>query len=274
MDADSHQFYDSFAREVISKFQRIRALVAHNPANGDYHENVLRVVLRNFLSRRYSVKTGFVYKSETQVSNQIDIMVIDENFASAYIHQEGDFAIVRPNAVVAIIEVKSTLVSKEFDKSLANIASVKRLLENPNSIASIIFGYEGVTPSDKVFHNWMRRESALVLAQTPNLCPSAIMFFNHGMLMLRINNELRQLDIGNKYHYFRHISRLTQMQTEYSEGWQLRFVLALIYGACSKRELPGNDQANIAELVSELLTFSGAAPSVKAYEIGVGRYTY
>ena len=42
--------------------------MSHNSTTGSYHEEILRTVLRNFLSKRFSVKTGFVYKNESEVS--------------------------------------------------------------------------------------------------------------------------------------------------------------------------------------------------------------
>src|SRR4051812_23955752 len=134
MTANPHQYYDSFAEELLAKFRRVGHLVPHKPTTGTYHEEILRVVLRNFLSKRYSVKTGFVYKSEGEVSNQVDVLVVDEYHASAYIYQEGDFAIVRPHATIAAIEVKSLLRADSFDGGLQNIASVKRLADAPDDI--------------------------------------------------------------------------------------------------------------------------------------------
>src|SRR5437879_8785535 len=107
--ADPHQYYDSFAEELLAKFRRVGYLVSHSPTSGTYHEEILRVVLRNFVSKRYSVKTGFVYENEEKVSNQVDVLVVDEYHASAYIYQEGDFAIVRPHATIAAIEIKTVL---------------------------------------------------------------------------------------------------------------------------------------------------------------------
>ncbi|QQR52000.1 hypothetical protein IPG36_05360 [bacterium] len=82
-------YYDSFAAEMMGKFQRLAKLVNHGGINGDYHEEILRTVLRNFLSKRYSVKTGFIYQDSEHVSKQVDILIIDENVPAAYIFQEG-----------------------------------------------------------------------------------------------------------------------------------------------------------------------------------------
>jgi Domain of unknown function (DUF6602) len=124
MSSSPDHYYDSFAEEMVAKFRRVGHLIPNKATNGYYHEEILRSVLRNFLSKRFSVKTGFVYKSPQEFSNQIDIMIIDEYEASAYIYQEGDFAIVRPRSVVGVLEVKTLLRSGDFDEALDNVAGV------------------------------------------------------------------------------------------------------------------------------------------------------
>jgi len=108
--------YQNYAKEIMSKLGRLNELVKHAPSVGTYHENLITNYLSNFLSKRYSVKTGFVYNPKTQdVSPQIDILVIDENVPSAYLFQDGIFAVVVPNAVVSAIEVKTVLNKSSFD---------------------------------------------------------------------------------------------------------------------------------------------------------------
>jgi hypothetical protein len=106
---DPHAYYSPFAAELLAKFRRVGNLVSHNATTGHYREEILCSVLRNFLSKRYSVKTGFIYKNEAEVSRQIDVLVVDEDIATAYLYQEGDLAIVRPRSVVGAIEVKTVL---------------------------------------------------------------------------------------------------------------------------------------------------------------------
>src|SRR3989338_2723259 len=126
INAPQIEYFESFANEITSKFRRLQNLVDHPTASGDYHEEILRTVLRNFLSKRFSVKKGFIYAGPEKVSKQIDLLVVDENSPAAYIFQEGDFAIVMPEAVVAVMEIKTTLNAPDFDFSIQNIASAKQ----------------------------------------------------------------------------------------------------------------------------------------------------
>jgi hypothetical protein len=107
--------YQSYAKELMSKLGRLNDLVKHAPSIGTYHENIIGSYLRNFISKRFSIKTGFVYNSETnEVSPQMDILVIDENVPSAYLFQDDDFVVAVPDAVVCAIEVKTNFDKEAF----------------------------------------------------------------------------------------------------------------------------------------------------------------
>lgn len=268
MTANPHQYYDSFAEELSAKFRRVGHLVAHRGASGTYHEELLRVVLRNFLSRRYSVKTGFVYKNEAEVSFQVDVLVIDEHLASAYLYQEGEFAIVRPEAVVAAVEVKTILDASSFGNALENIASVRRLSAHPEDICGMVFGYEGTPPTPQTLGRWFERPQATSLASTPELGPTLISFFRHGVLLVKLDFEGDcQIDENSpNYHPLVHIASECATMDEKAGGWQLRHILALIYAACASRTggIPQTDD------VDQLLQFSGAVPGGDHYVFGTG----
>lgn len=240
------EYFESFAEEIASKFGRLKHLVErHNPTQGDYHEEILRVVLRNFLSKRFSVKKGFIYAGPNpdQISRQIDIIIIDENSPTAYIFQEGDFAIVAPEAVVAVVEVKTTLnKSKDFIESLENIYRAKSLMnfanKYPANLTGILFAYRG-TVGDKRMDNWFRNNELQKFQENEVMAPEAIMFFNarrsDNGLLVRGNQEMK-IEHGGKYYY-----PLIGGKTEIKSGMdsraaRLSFILYMIQMACEHKE--------------------------------------
>lgn len=242
------EYFDSYAAELVGKFQRLRHLVKDNSASGNYHEEILRVALKNFLTKRYSVKTGFIYSDGDNVSNQMDIIIVDENSPAAYIFQEGDFAIVLPEAVVAVIEVKTTLDPAEYDTALKNIASAKSLLEFPGNHPGIIFGYQSdLRPtrkmSDTKADGWFKRDAAKIFkaAGKEKSAPDAIIWLSDNYSMLRYNYETKTIGDSYSYHSFK--------SPDEQIGWQISVVLAMIIGACEAGEFKrtrtfGNNQAN------------------------------
>src|SRR3989344_1191285 len=180
MDSNSPkiEYFESFADEITSKFRRLSNLVKHNTTSGDYHEEILRTVLRNFLSKRFSVKKGFIYSGHEQVSKQIDLIVIDENSPMVYIFQEGDFAIVIPEAVVAVMEIKTVIQKDDFIEALENIFSAKSLMTSPlfpANLGGIIFGYEGTT--ENTLGDWFKNQEFSKFRNNEVMGPDAIMFF-------------------------------------------------------------------------------------------------
>lgn len=260
-------YFDSFASELNGKFQRLRHLTDHDYSSGDYHEEILRGVLRNFLTKRYSVKTGFIFKEEHEVSRQIDIIIVDENAPAAYVFQEGDFAVVMPEAVVAIIEVKTTLGSEEYDLALENIASAKKLFENPINHPGIIFGYQSSTNdrkmTDTVINNWFKRPSTKTLKSPSDINgPDALIWLNDNFSMLRYNFETKKINDSMQFHRFQN--------PESETGWQLSVLLAIIVGACEQGEFNRTHQFG-SNLAGRLLQLGIMDVSDDGFKWSVGK---
>lgn len=122
-------YFETFADEVLSKFERINKLISHSASIGSYRETLVRHYLSHFLSSRYSVKTGFVYNPASSVcSKQTDILIIDENHTAPFLFCDGDFVIAKPESVVLGIEVKSSLDKNTFVQAVENGLSFKKII--------------------------------------------------------------------------------------------------------------------------------------------------
>lgn len=168
-------YYQSFADEILGKFRRISQLTPHALSNGTYHEEILRSVLRNFLTERFSVKTGFIYH-EGRTSGQLDIMIFDENNPIAYLFKEGEFAIVIPEAVTAVIEVKSDIDTVSFDDSIEKIALVKSFIDIPAQLTGIVFSFDGGTSNDETLGKWLSSDLCKNYKDRKELAPETIIF--------------------------------------------------------------------------------------------------
>jgi hypothetical protein len=267
-----HHYFDSFADELAAKFRRVGHLISHSGTTGHYHEEILRVALRNFLSRRFSVKTGFVQRSNGETSFQVDVLVVDENVVGAYLYQEGDFAIVSPAAVVAAIEAKTCLDASRFDEALTNIASVKRLFAAPEQMCGLVFGYEGTEPRIEVLDGWFKREAAKSLQETPELGPSLISFFKYGKILAKMAQPATYDDQSPEYHLAVNVASIASIDEQAGEGWQLRHMLALIQASCLSRDVRGHENLTATlDDIRALLMFSGGVPAVHQYfKFGAG----
>lgn len=124
-DADWHVFLGSLSAEIRAKMDRVRTLVgdANWGEDGTYKEALVRSLLRDFLPRRYEVSTGFVRWWEGQVSRQLDVVIWDSQ-NTAPIMREGEFVVLHPDSVEAVIEVKSSLTR-------TNLRDALELLHDP-----------------------------------------------------------------------------------------------------------------------------------------------
>lgn len=125
---------DGFSHKVDLLAQLIRD--AHHPSLGRYKERLLQECIAQFLPKRFRVGTGFVVFPKRhdgsvatpadprfanvydhEVSSQLDIIVYD---ATDYpmVLQDGDFVVVRPEAVRSIVEVKGALTTKAVADSI------------------------------------------------------------------------------------------------------------------------------------------------------------
>lgn len=138
--------FDLLAEEVSIKFKKISAYTNHGPTIGGYREAVIKELIENFISERFTVCTGFVYDIETETSsNQMDILIVDENYPSAYLLKTSDFIIANKDAVVCAIEIKSSFTKTILNDICKKCLSIKQLSSGINFLA-FCFG-------SKVKHN-------------------------------------------------------------------------------------------------------------------------
>jgi hypothetical protein len=121
----------SFATKIDSLAKVIGDI--HHPSLGTYKERLLASVIRTYIPTSFSVGTGFVLfprekptgtpvpvgfdqlnQSDFEVSKQCDILVYD-SATFPVVFQDGDFVVLRPESVRAVIEVKGALDNEEID---------------------------------------------------------------------------------------------------------------------------------------------------------------
>lgn len=147
-------YHQSLAAEFNATKDQIRNLIGgvHWPSDGGHKEAILRRVLQNKLPETFRVGTGF-FSDTSEWSKQIDILITDASKPTLF--RNGDFFVVTPDCVRAIIEVKTDLNGskkiKEVVEKLANdLQKVRRI--NPLCWAGL-FIYEGPQFSDPRFQS-------------------------------------------------------------------------------------------------------------------------
>lgn len=146
-------YHKATTKELLAVQDKVRNLVPHWGEDGRYKEVVLKNIIRKFLPSRFSISTGFVVKQtavrgEHVSSRQIDLIIHDIN--NPILFREGDFVILTPDSVVAIIEVKTNLRNARLGEVVARANDNGKFIYDGKEdkefpIFNGIFGYEGYT---------------------------------------------------------------------------------------------------------------------------------
>lgn len=134
------------------------------------------------LTDRYSLCTGFTFDPARKASQQGDILVVDETHPDAYYFREGSFAVVKPEAVASVIEVKTTLNRQRFREALKALHSFRELAPNPALLTTFVFAFKAPKFQPARMHDWYLRAN---LPDSLSSYPSAIFALNAGLLTLR-----------------------------------------------------------------------------------------
>lgn len=177
---DINRYYDTIAEEIKSKLGRLNAFTKHGPSIGSYHEQIIKHSISEILPKRFSVKSGIIVDDENRVSNQQDIIIVDENLANTYLFKDGDFAVVHYSSVIFTIEVKTTLNEKNFLDAMYNCNSVAKL-GGTNRIRTSAFFFYCKRLNIQRIDKWYK---AAKIEDKLTDYPTQILFFNAGILQL------------------------------------------------------------------------------------------
>lgn len=133
------EYVETLGEELIAAFEQGR--LATTPGTvGETRERAIREKLRQLLPHGIGVGSGFVIDAQENVSNQIDIILYEEDICPVFrINNSTEAAFYPCEGVFAVGEVKSTIGSREVDDILEKIASVRKLNRVVKPQKSILF---------------------------------------------------------------------------------------------------------------------------------------
>ena len=125
MDITEH--FRSLDLELKAKKSRVRNFIAddHWLTDGEWKESVLRSMLGAHLPDSVKIGRGFVITPNSP-STQCDILLYRADVPVLF--RDGDLVFVPPDAVIGIIEVKSSLNLTSYRDAIIKLASISDLL--------------------------------------------------------------------------------------------------------------------------------------------------
>ena len=270
----SPSYIESFANELSSKFRRINHLTTSaRTAIGNYHEEVLRVAIQNFLSKRYSIKTGYIYFDKNNISNQIDILIIDENYSFSYLFQEGNFAIVKPDAAICAIEVKSMLNKKSFEEAFLNITKAKEVKQKSltGALTGLVFGYESPTTSNGWLEKCFLSNKLNEVKDKEGFWPNSILFFDKADLLIFDTQGKHDKD-KNRYYsrLYKNTGLDREKNFEVNKSYKLAVFISWILGALAGNEISASGRF-VENHFSQIVDHTGQMLGIDGFRINTKR---
>lgn len=113
----TEHYYISVGKEIQSQFDRVSSLVDDaRLSSGEWKEQLIRNYLIKYLPKRFAVGRGYIKNPYNKTcSKQVDIIIYDQLTHAPYF-QDRDLVILPPEAVVAVIEMKSGTTKRETRK--------------------------------------------------------------------------------------------------------------------------------------------------------------
>ncbi|MBP6865799.1 MAG: hypothetical protein KBC32_11115 [Candidatus Didemnitutus sp.] len=120
-------YFKDLSAQLRAVQNRVRQLIgnAHWPSDGAWKESALRAVIRGYLPASLSVGTGFILSTDGP-STQIDILVYDDT--APILFRDGDFVVLTPDSVRAVIEVKTSLSRPQLVSAVDKLSKISHLL--------------------------------------------------------------------------------------------------------------------------------------------------
>lgn len=123
---DLKQVFLSLQKELVTRLQVGRDAIRHPGTKGEASELNWRDLLSAYLPQRYCVSKAFVVDSESQCSDQIDIVIHDRQYSPLLFNHAGA-VYVPAESVYCVLEVKQEINKQMLDYACDKAASVRKL---------------------------------------------------------------------------------------------------------------------------------------------------
>ena len=112
---------------VAQKLQISREAIGHPVLKGDAIESVWLDLLSTYLPARYCAARAVVIDSESNASDQMDIVIFDRQYSPFIFKHEG-MPVIPAESVYAVFEAKQSINAEQVEYAQRKVASVRALI--------------------------------------------------------------------------------------------------------------------------------------------------
>jgi hypothetical protein len=123
--------------QLLAHFQTNREILRHPGAKGTATEERWREMLATYLPKRYCVSKAFVIDADGQQSDEIDLVIYDQQY-SPFLFKQDQAVFIPAESVYAVLEVKQTLTAEHVRYAIEKAASVRELRRTSAAITHVL----------------------------------------------------------------------------------------------------------------------------------------
>ena len=131
--------------DIEQRLKTAREALGHPGTKGGASERVWLELLGTYLPKRYRAETAHVVDSNGAFSDQIDVLVFDQQYSPFIFNYQGQI-VIPAESVYAAFEAKQSINAKEVDYAEKKVASVRRLHRTSLEIPHAGGKYPAKTP--------------------------------------------------------------------------------------------------------------------------------
>lgn len=122
------KFYTQIQKSLLAQRVAIQNLSQSRKLKGDYFEALIRSYIRSIVSPRFSVCHGGVFFDD-KLQYEYDIMIFDGTEVHP-LFMVDDVAIIKPEDLRCVIQIKGLLNAEAYDSAKKNLGSIKAVNYN------------------------------------------------------------------------------------------------------------------------------------------------
>ena len=126
MDWSLPEILASLNEDIEQELERVRKVIGHPGSKGDASEDVWLRLFKTYLPDRYNTDKAHVVDSNDSFSDQIDVVVYDQQF-TPFILNYGGQKVLPAESVYAVFEAKQKVNSENVEYAQEKVASVRNL---------------------------------------------------------------------------------------------------------------------------------------------------
>ncbi|MDF7663955.1 hypothetical protein PT282_04660 [Bifidobacterium sp. ESL0763] len=125
---DLASIFSELEQKLGKEANAVREAFSHNGSAGTGLENIVKAFLSKLLPQKIGIVSGEAIDSNGHRSRQLDLILYDKNQMPVFMYTEfSDMALVPVEAILGVIEVKTTLTVDELKTCCTNCQSIKKL---------------------------------------------------------------------------------------------------------------------------------------------------